>query len=185
MNKVISNRVFTIPNIISFFRLLLLVPLCIYIWQDNLKVVAILLVIVFISDYMDGIIARHFNQMSELGKILDPLGDKISFAIVLIVLYLKGSAPLWIVILVIGRDLAIFLSSIFVTRKYKQILPSNMIGKITVNVLSVLVLSYIFEVKIVEKIFTPLIVFFIFISIYSYTYRYFTLKNTGELEKLP
>jgi len=185
LNKVISNRIFTIPNIISFFRLLLLFPICMYIWQDNLKAVAILLVIVIISDYLDGIIARHFNQMSELGKILDPLGDKISFAVVLIVLYFKGSAPLWIVILIIGRDLAIFLSSIFVTRKYKQILPSNMIGKITVNVLSVLVLSYIFGLKIVEKIFTPVMVFFIFFSIFSYAQRYFALKNTGELEKLP
>ncbi|MBC8180857.1 CDP-alcohol phosphatidyltransferase family protein [candidate division KSB1 bacterium] len=184
MNQETNYRVFTIPNIISFFRLLLLIPLCMHIWQDNLKVVSILLVVVFISDYMDGYIARHFNQISELGKILDPVGDKISFAVVLIVLYLKGSAPLWIVSLVIGRDLALFISSIFVTRKYKQVLPSNMVGKITVNILSILVLAYIYDIKILETIFTRLMVFFIVFSMYSYAKRYFTLKETGELEKL-
>jgi len=139
--------------------------------------------VIFISDYLDGYIARHFNQISELGKILDPIGDKISFAIVLIVLYLKGSAPLWLVSLVIARDLAIFISSIFVTRKYNQVLPSNMVGKITVNVLSVLVLAYIFSIKILVSIFTPIMVFFIIFSIYSYTKRYFSMKKTGELEK--
>jgi cardiolipin synthase (CMP-forming) len=179
-----SDRIFTIPNVISFFRLLLLVPLCMCIWQDNLKAVAILITLVFISDYMDGYIARHFNQMSELGKILDPIGDKISFAVVFIVLYLKGSAPLWIVGLVIGRDLVIFITSIFVTRKYKLILPSNMVGKITVNILCILVVAYIFNIKILEIIFAPLIVIFVILSTFSYTSRYYKMKKSGELKNL-
>jgi len=154
-----------------------------FIWQDDLKIVTILLIVVFVSDYLDGYIARHYNQVSELGKILDPIGDKISFAVVLVVLYLKGSAPWWIVSLVICRDLAIFISSVFVTRKYKQVLPSNLIGKITVNVLSILVLAYIFNIKILVDIFTPIMVFFIVFSMYSYTRRYFNMKKTGELEK--
>jgi len=183
LKKETSYRILTIPNLISFFRLLLLIPLCMYIWRNNLKVVSILLVIIFISDYMDGYIARHFNQVSELGKILDPIGDKISFAVVLIVLNLKGSAPLWIVSLVIGRDLAILISSIFVTRKYKQVPPSNIVGKITVNILSVLVLAYIFSIKILESIFTPIMVLFIILSMYSYANRYFIMKKTGELEQ--
>ena len=154
-----------------------------FIWNDNLTAVAILLVIAFISDYMDGIIARRLNQISELGKFLDPTADKISFAVVLIVLYLKGSAPLWLVSLVIGRDLTICIASIFFARKYRPLPSSNMIGKITVNVLSVLVLGYIFKIQILETIFSPLIVFFIILSMYSYASRYFTMKKTGELEK--
>lgn len=183
MKQKSSDRIFTIPNIISLFRLLLLVPICMCIWQDNLKAVAILITVVFISDYLDGYIARHFNQMSELGKILDPIGDKISFAVVLIVLYLKGSAPFWIVSLVIGRDLVLFITSIFVTKKYKLILPSNMIGKITVNILCILVVAYIFNIRILEKIFTPLMVFFIILSMYSYASRFFKMKKSGALEE--
>lgn len=185
MNKLNSKRILTIPNIISFLRILTLIPICLFLWNDNLTVVAILIIISILSDFLDGIIARRFNKISELGKVVDPLADKLSFAAVLIILYLKNSVPLWIVIIVIVRDLAIFLSGTFLAGKYKFVTPSNFLGKVTLNVMSVMMIGYIFNVEILQRIFTPLTVIFIILSSFSYSKAFFEKIKNGKLQKRP
>lgn len=139
----------------------------------------VLVFIAFISDYLDGIIARRFNQISEWGKILDPLGDKLAIGIMLIVLYLKQQVPLWLVIIVIGRDVAILITGLFMVEKYRLITPSNFIGKVAANVLALMVISYIFDITILEKILTPVALVFIFLSSYSYCKNFFKIKIKG------
>ncbi len=140
----------------------------------------ILVLTAIVTDFLDGIIARRFNQISELGKILDPLADKLAIGTVLIALYLKQQVPLWLVIIVVGRDLTIMLAALFLAKKYKLVTPSNLIGKITVNVLAVMIISYIFNIDILQKIFTPLVIFFVILSSYSYLKRFIKIKETGE-----
>ncbi len=178
-----SARIVTIPNLLSIFRIILLLPISYFVWYDKLKIVAILILFSFCSDYLDGIIARRFNQMSDLGKILDPLGDKLSIGVVLIILNLKGSAPLWLVLIVVGRDLIILLVGTVLASKYRLLIHSNFIGKVTVNLLSFMMIGYIFNIRLMRQIFTPLAVAFIFFSSYSYLKRILLLVATGELKK--
>ena len=74
-----SKKIFTIPNIISMFRLLL-IPVFIfsYVILKNDLLTVILLTVSGISDMLDGWIARRFNMVSELGKALDPIADKLT-----------------------------------------------------------------------------------------------------------
>ena len=167
-----TNQIFTIPNIISFSRILLLIPISICIWNNNLIAVAILASISFISDYLDGIIARRLNQISNLGKILDPLGYKISICVVLIILWLKNIVPTWLVILVVGRDLAILFGGLIVVQKYKIVVTSNFLGKVTVNVLAITVAAYIFHWFLLQKIFGALTIVFVVLSFCNYFIRY-------------
>ena len=79
-----SKKIFTIPNIISMFRLLL-IP--VFIWSylilENVILTVILLAVSGISDIVDGFIARRFNMVSDVGKVLDPVADKFTqFAII-------------------------------------------------------------------------------------------------------
>jgi len=161
-------RFFTIPNLLSIFRILLIIPISYYVWHDNLKIVFVLIIIGIVTDYLDGIIARRFNQISEWGKILDPLADKLAIGTLLIVLHLKQEVPLWLVILVIGRDFAILVAGLFVAKKYRMITPSNFIGKCTANILTAMVITYIFHLEILITIFTLLAVFFVGLSSFSY-----------------
>lgn len=179
MNTEKVYRILTVPNLISIFRILLIFPLVIYIWQNNLTIVIILVLIAIVTDFLDGIIARRFNQISELGKILDPLADKLASGTVLIVLYLKQQVPLWLVIIIVGRDLTIMLAALFLAKKYKLVTPSNLIGKITANVLAVMIVSYIFNIEILQKIFTPLVIIFVILSSYSYLKRFIKIQETG------
>jgi CDP-diacylglycerol--glycerol-3-phosphate 3-phosphatidyltransferase len=180
VNEEKSFRFLTIPNLISIFRILLILPLALYVWHSNLKMIVILVLIAIISDFFDGIIARRFNQISEWGKILDPLADKLAIGTVLIVLFLKQQVPLWIVIIIVGRDVVIVLTGFFIAKKYRFIASSNFIGKVTANVLAVMVVSYIFNIDVLKKIMTLLAIFLVFLSSYSYLKRFIMINKAGE-----
>lgn len=177
MNNQNSAAIFTIPNLISLLRIALILPLSICIWRNNLRAAIILIVIALASDFLDGIVARRLNQMSELGKILDPLADKIATVTILIVLYLKHQIPLWLVIIIIGRDMAIVVAGLFMAKKYRLVTPSNFLGKVTVNVIALMVISFIFNIEILQRIFVPLSILFVFWSSYSYLKRFFEVQK--------
>lgn len=180
MNQQLSYRFLTIPNLLSILRILLIFPIAYYVWNDALNVVILLVFISFVSDYLDGIIARRFNQVSEWGKILDPLADKLAIGILLIVLYLKQEVPLWLVIVVVGRDVLIILIGLGFAEKYKFVIPSNFLGKVTANVLALMVISYIFNIEILEKIFTSLAIIMIVLSGYSYLKNVVNVQRSGN-----
>lgn len=87
------NKIFTIPNIISFFRLLLIPIFVVLYFKNNIPnhyVWAVVVVLVSgASDVLDGIIARNFNMVSDLGKVLDPIADKLTHAVVLLCLAIQ------------------------------------------------------------------------------------------------
>lgn len=88
------NRVLTAPNLLSFGRLLC-VPL--FLWllfaRDAPFAAAILLGTLGITDWVDGYIARRFNQVSELGKVLDPTADRILLAVAAVAIWVDGGVP--------------------------------------------------------------------------------------------
>ena len=102
---VLGSRVLTIPNLISVARLLCL-P--VFLWllfsKDNRAGAAYLLAVLGASDWVDGYIARRFNQVSELGKLLDPTADRLLFIVGVAAIVIDGSVPLWIAIALLVRE---------------------------------------------------------------------------------
>lgn len=97
----------TIPNLISVFRLFA-VPLIVWLITIQQYSMAFwLFLLAGVSDGVDGFIAKQFNQASELGAHLDPVADKVMLVAVFLVLGIQELLPLWLVILVISRDLLI------------------------------------------------------------------------------
>lgn len=178
------QNIITIPNIISLFRLLLGVP--IFYLLDLLDVafykniLLIILIIAFISDFLDGYIARNKNLITEFGKIIDPLADKILVFIITLKLFLAGQlVPLyfWIIFL---RDLTIFLGGLYVSKKIGKVLPSNLLGKITVLTIGIFLLLTILDVSKMfwlYRFFFYLSILLSLISVLAYTLRaYETIK---------
>lgn len=85
-----------------------------------------------ITDALDGYIARILNQESEIGRLIDPLADKIGVGIVVVLLVYFGDIPLWFAVLVILRDALIFCGGIILKLRKGVLLPSNMPGKFAV-----------------------------------------------------
>jgi len=102
----VSNRILTFPNVFSMFRLCC-IPLFLYLLfpRDNQIAAAWLLGGLGATDWVDGYVARHFNQVSELGKILDPTADRLLFIVGIGGILLKGLPPTWVFILIVVREL--------------------------------------------------------------------------------
>jgi CDP-diacylglycerol--glycerol-3-phosphate 3-phosphatidyltransferase len=129
----------TISNFLSALRLLLAIPIAILVSSVNpaQRSFAVgLIVIAILSDIFDGMLARKLNQVTEFGKIIDPLADKIGVAIVAVVLAQQGRLPIWFLLLVIVRDMLIFLGGMYVKKVRGIVLQSNLIGKLAVVVVT-------------------------------------------------
>ena len=104
----VRSRVWTVPNVISVARVAC-APL---VWwllfgADEPWLAAGLLAILGASDWIDGWIARRFNQTSELGKILDPTADRILLLTGVLALLIDGSVPIWYGVLILVREVVI------------------------------------------------------------------------------
>jgi cardiolipin synthase len=100
--------VLTVPNLLSLVRLGC-IP--IFLWllfskQDHVAA-GVLLAILGMTDWVDGYIARHFDQVSELGKVLDPTADRLLFIVCVGAIIIDGSAPLWFSVLVVVREVLV------------------------------------------------------------------------------
>jgi cardiolipin synthase (CMP-forming) len=108
------DRILTIPNVITLIRLLCL-P--VFWWllfsQQNRAAAAALLSVLGATDWIDGYIARHFDQVSNLGKVLDPTVDRLLFFVSIVGIIIDGSAPRWFCLVVLVREVVV--ASITVT----------------------------------------------------------------------
>lgn len=128
--EVQTDRVITVPNILSFLRLLG-VPL--FLWlilvpkADGWAIAV--LIFAGISDYLDGKIARKFNQISRVGQILDPLADRLYILATLLGLMIRGIIPWWLVAALILRDLILLCFMPALKKRGLTGLPVHFIGK--------------------------------------------------------
>ncbi|MFZ6002638.1 MAG: CDP-alcohol phosphatidyltransferase family protein [Actinomycetota bacterium] len=100
-----EDRILTIPNVITVVRLCLLpVFLWLLFGREDRATAAWLLAALGTTDFFDGYIARHFNQVSNLGKILDPVADRLLFFVGVGGIAVDGSVPLWFAVAVLVRE---------------------------------------------------------------------------------
>ena len=142
------KNIFTIPNVISFFRILL-IPIFVVAYlsgKDNPQYTqfAIGVVVVSgISDVIDGFIARHFNMVSDVGKVLDPIADKLTQAVLLLSLAIKHLEifPMFVVLFV-KELLTLFVAAYLLTHGTKPI-SSKWFGKLSTAILYAVMIALI------------------------------------------
>lgn len=127
-----SNDPINIPNIISIARILV-TPVFILLLIEQLFFQAFLIfAMAAISDGVDGFIARHFNQRTELGAYLDPIADKLLLTSAFIGLAILQIIPSWLTIIVITRDIIILLGIVFfILTKIDFTIKPRIISKFT------------------------------------------------------
>ncbi|HNX98104.1 MAG TPA: CDP-alcohol phosphatidyltransferase family protein [Candidatus Aminicenantes bacterium] len=140
----------TLPNFLSLLRLLLtpLILFLIFDFQEAYFLSLLLLYLFTVSlDFLDGFIARRMGQESELGRILDPLADKLLVLGVLVALTLKAGFPIWLALLIGARDLLIMLASFLLYRRHRIVKTSILVGKVTFGTLSLLMFVYLVDLS--------------------------------------
>jgi cardiolipin synthase (CMP-forming) len=126
-----SSAVITVPNLLSFLRILL-IPAFVFLIVHRPTTTAglILFAIVVATDWVDGWVARRTGQVSELGKVLDPTADRLAVAAGLIALVVRGEFPLWAALLVLVRDAGILIAGGLVLATRQIRLEVRFIGKV-------------------------------------------------------
>ncbi len=82
------------------------------------------------TDLLDGYLARKLDEVSELGKIIDPVADKIAIGAIAILMFFNGLIPLWFILIVVVRDVLILVFGLYLKNRKKIVLMSNYPGKI-------------------------------------------------------
>lgn len=126
----LSNRVFTVPNMLSFARLLLVPVFLVLLMQGQDAAALTVLVVSSLTDFLDGYIARRFNQMSRLGQLLDPAADRLYIFAAIIGLASRELVPWWIVAVIVGRDVLLLLLGVVLANYGFGPLPVHLLGKV-------------------------------------------------------
>jgi cardiolipin synthase (CMP-forming) len=187
---ILKKEIFYISNLISLSRFLLLGVTVYLMAEKNYLAALVFIALIWISDLLDGYFARKRNEISELGKIIDPLADKISVITIIIVMLVQGMIPLWYVIIVILRDIMILAGGSYLNIRRNILLQSNWTGKIAVFTIgltlfcSILINSaklgqlgeyFSYHTEFMELLYTSILllsIVMIFLSLYLYLNRF-------------
>ena len=127
--QVVSNRVWTVPNLLSFLRLLLVPVFAVLIVGRHDGWALLVLALSGASDYLDGNLARRWNQVTRLGQVLDPFADRLYILVTLLGLAYRGLIPWWLVAVLVARDLTMIATLPVLARLGHSVLPVHFLGK--------------------------------------------------------
>ena len=175
-----KKEILTIPNLLSLFRLLLIpVYIFIYINADHdydYYLAAGILAVSCLTDLIDGKIARHFNMISTVGKILDPLADKATQFTLILCLSMKYRFLWYLVALFVVKESFQLIAGGINLRKGKMLKGALMSGKICTTILFISLILLVMIPNMNESIVNTIIVIdiiFMLVSFANYLYTYF------------
>lgn len=148
-----ENKILTVPNLLSLFRLLLIpVIVWLYWFQKDYFPAGALLILSGLTDLADGYIARHFNAVSNVGKILDPIADKLTQAAMLFCLVTRFplmAAPFGFLVI---KELFIGTTGLLMIRKTGKVVGADFHGKVATTLLYAMMILHIFWIDITPEI---------------------------------
>lgn len=130
LQKTIRN----IPNILTIFRIILIPFIVITIINDEYIIALVFFIISGLTDVLDGFIARKFNFITDFGKLIDPLADKITQIATLISIVIKNLIPYWILIVILLKEVIMVCGASFLYGK-STVVSSKWFGKLSTVVL--------------------------------------------------
>ncbi len=125
------NKNLNIPNSLSVLRIILIIPFVIYFTRGEILQAVIVLVISGLSDMLDGMIARKFNQFTELGQMLDPLSDKLTQGAVAICLAVEQPVLIPLLAIFVVKEILMLVAGCFLLKKGKMPSGSHWYGKLS------------------------------------------------------
>ncbi len=141
-----KEQILTIPNLLSFFRLALL-PFIAWFYnvKQNYAAAIALLVLSGLTDIVDGTIARKFNMISDFGKILDPIADKLTQVVMLMCLAVKHPAIIWLVLVFVLKEISMSVLGYLAIKRKDSVNSAKWYGKLnTVIIYSTIVILILF-----------------------------------------
>ncbi len=168
-----KDELFTLANFMSFVRIFLAAPIFYYISIHDNSIAIGFVILAMVTDWLDGYFARKWNQITTVGKVLDPFADKVCTTAGFLSLTIYQGLPVWITVVIIGRDIIITLASLVVIGKKNIVLSSNIPGKLTIFLITVLGIVYLLDIEALKYPVIMLAAVFILISLTNYAIVFF------------
>lgn len=124
-----TDRVFTVPNILSFLRLAAIPVFTWLIIAGHYLPAVIILAVSAATDWVDGFLARKLNQVTKLGAMLDPVTDRLYILATIVALLFRDIVPWWFVLALLARDVLLLALYPVLRRHGRDQLPVNGVGK--------------------------------------------------------
>jgi cardiolipin synthase len=152
--RISKKDYFLVPNLLAICRILLLPFIFYFLAQDTrsgMMCALILITLAVTTDLLDGYLARRFNQITDLGRILDPLADKLGLGIFAIFIIIHRGFPIWAVVLLFIKDLLTLIAAIAMVKRRGFVLMSNIWGKLNSVIWVPTVLVYIARIEVLQQ----------------------------------
>lgn len=167
-NKDYQNKIFTIPNVLSAFRLVLIpVFVWLYLVKEDYAATAYVLLLSGATDIADGFIARHFHMISNVGKVLDPIADKLTQAAMLFCLFTNFPLMIVLLILLVVKDLFMGVTGFLAVRKTGDVYGAKWHGKIVTALLYATMILHVIWYKIPMAVSNVLVIICIIVMLVS------------------
>lgn len=166
-----SEDLWSAPNLLTLSRLLFL-PFIIYFisWRTTTGtwIAFILLLLMTVTDILDGFLARRLHEKSNLGRFIDPVIDKICVDSIIVVLAFVTDLPLWYMVLLLVRDVMLIIGGIYLVLKQQIMFESNLPGKLSFGANVLIIITFLFSIDALKSIIIWLAAAIIVISTINY-----------------
>lgn len=169
-----------IPNLLSIIRIYLMYPLLTFIAEENYLFALYIFAIAAATDGLDGYLARVMNWQTDLGKILDPIADKVLLIGTILILWMNSYIPIFVLIVFVMRDFIIIMGAAFHMTVYETAAPNpNIFGKITtfvhIGYLAGVFIDIIFGFNLTNFVIDFSVALITLISLFLYGLNWFKL----------
>lgn len=138
------NAVFTVPNILSFVRIIIITPFVVAFLNGNYITATAIIAVSGISDCFDGLIARKLNQVTELGKVLDPIADKLTLLAVVVCISIMSPEVIPLMAVLLAKDLLMLIGGTRVIKAGCVPPPARWYGKLATLLFYLSVFTIVF-----------------------------------------
>lgn len=195
-----SSRILTVPNLLTVFRMVLIPVFVTLLFYQKFELALAVFVVAGVTDGLDGILARRFDQQSQLGTILDPIADKLMMVTAFIVLSMRSvfpqpipphlPVPFWVTVAVISRDVFIIVgaAAINIMTGFRGFRPS-WLGKLntTAQIVAITIIMFAASVPYYTGYYLPTVYAAVFgLAVFSgLHYVFYVSKLMNEDRKPP
>jgi len=141
---------FAIPNLFTILRILFIPFFIKYFLSGNYLIAGIIFILSALTDFLDGYLARKYKLNTQLGRILDPLADKLTIISILIVLVIADIIPRFIAIILLTREIFIFISSTVTFIMGIDVINPSSIGKLSIFLLYLAIALRLLKVNYID-----------------------------------
>ena len=182
-----KSEYFTIPNIMGYFRILL-IPVFLYLYYHaestrDYVMSFVVLIISYLTDFFDGKIARKFNMVTDFGKMLDPVADKLTQWSMAIAISFRFPIMISFVILFALKEFYMGMMGLYIMKKYQKVNMAQMFGKISTALLDMGVLVLLFFTSIPLKTANTIIYCMMVVVVLAWVrYIFYHINEIRELK---